>query len=65
MLMKLWIALCSYLMADRTDEDRGATVAEYALLVALIAVVVVGSITLFGSALSTFFGSLPTKLGFS
>lgn len=62
--MNLWIAICSYFLSDRPDEDTGATVAEYALLVALIAVVVVGAITAFGGALSGFFGGLPGDLGF-
>ncbi len=62
--MKLWIALTSYWMVDRSEEDQGATVAEYALLVALIAVVVAVAIGFFGTALSTFFSGLPAALGF-
>lgn len=61
--MTIFTTLLSYLLADRED-DRGATVAEYALLVALIAVAVVAAITLFGEALGDFFGSLPGRLGF-
>lgn len=45
------------------DDERGATATEYALLVALIAVVIVGGITIFGGALNTFFSGLSTKVG--
>ncbi|NVM94438.1 Flp family type IVb pilin [Arthrobacter wenxiniae] len=41
--------------------ETGATAVEYALLVGLIAVVLVAGITLFGPALSTFFGGLAAK----
>lgn len=34
-------------------DDHGATVVEYALLVALIALVVIGAVSLLGSASST------------
>lgn len=35
------------------SDDEGATMVEYALLVALIAVVVIGAISLLGTAAST------------
>lgn len=40
------------------DEDRGATMVEYALIVAAIALVVVVGAALFGDALYDFFESL-------
>lgn len=45
------------------DADRGATATEYALLVSLIALVIVGGVTLFGSQLDTFFSTIGSKLG--
>ncbi|ALV47345.1 hypothetical protein MB46_02355 [Arthrobacter alpinus] len=52
--------------ADRfRDGERGATATEYAMLVAGIAVVVAVAVGVFGTALSTFFGTLPTKLKFT
>ncbi|OMH34283.1 Flp family type IVb pilin [Tersicoccus sp. Bi-70] len=42
-------------------EETGATAVEYALLVGLIAVVLVAGLTLFGPALSDFFGGLAAK----
>jgi pilus assembly protein Flp/PilA len=40
-------------VARRFVHDEGATMVEYALLVALIAVVVIGAISLLGTAAST------------
>jgi len=39
-------------------EETGATAVEYALLVGLIAVVLVGGLMLFGPQLSTFFSNM-------
>jgi pilus assembly protein Flp/PilA len=52
-------------MQVRLDDakDRGATATEYAMLVAFIAIVVVGGVTIFGSALSTWFTGLGNKIG--
>lgn len=47
--------------SERTHEDRGATMVEYALIVSLIALVAVAGVSAFGGKLSTFFGALdPT-----
>jgi len=50
------------LLRDR--KDRGATAVEYGLMVALIAVVILGAVTLLGRQLSSLFtgvtGKLPT-----
>ncbi|OMH27713.1 hypothetical protein BKD30_03485 [Tersicoccus phoenicis] len=42
-------------------EETGATAVEYALLVGLIAVVLVGGVMAFGPALSTFFSGLADQ----
>jgi pilus assembly protein Flp/PilA len=44
-------------------QDRGATATEYGLLVAFIALAIVVGITLFGSALNSFFTDLATSVG--
>lgn len=45
--------------ADLAEKkDRGATATEYALLVALIALVIVAAVTFFGNALSDFFNGI-------
>jgi pilus assembly protein Flp/PilA len=40
------------------SEDRGAGILEYALLVALIALIALAGITIFGEDLDTFFTNL-------
>lgn len=60
--MKLVVAIQSYFTAPKSLDDRGATVVEYALLVALIALVVIGAITIFGEQLADFFGGLGDNL---
>ncbi len=46
----------------KTDTERGATLVEYALLVALIAVVCIAAVTLLGSAASTKFSSVADTI---
>lgn len=60
--MKLILAVHTFFMSPKPGNDRGATVVEYALLVALIALVVIGSITIFGEQLADFFGGLGSNL---
>ncbi len=43
-------------------EETGATAVEYALMVGLIAVVLIGGVTLFGGSLNTFFSGLFAKM---
>lgn len=44
------------------EHEHGATATEYALLVALIAIVLVLAVTAFGEALSTFFDDIATTV---
>ncbi|MFM7068958.1 MAG: Flp family type IVb pilin [Actinomycetes bacterium] len=52
----------TWLMAQ-TRTERGASLVEYALLVALIAVVCIGAVTFLGSSASTKFSGVGTSLG--
>lgn len=53
-LVTYWQRLCApYLRARFGDSERGATLVEYALLVALIAVVCIGVVTTLGNNAST------------
>ena len=45
----------------RNDEDRGATMVEYALIVTLIALAAITGITAFGGHLGNFFSGLVSK----
>ena len=55
--------LATYLRARFADDERGASLVEYALLVALIAVVVIGAVTLLGTTASDTFSDVSTSLG--
>jgi len=43
-------------------SDRGATAVEYGLMVALIAIVIIASVTLLGTKLSTLFNTVATTV---
>ena len=53
--------LATWLRA-RFDEERGASLVEYALLVALIAVVCIAAISLLGGAASQKFSTVANSL---
>lgn len=44
-------------------RHRAAVLSEYGLLVALIAVVAVAGVTIFGNTVASFFACLPFQLG--
>lgn len=44
------------------DRDRGATMVEYGLMVALIAVVCIGAVAVLGTNLNDKFDNVATKL---
>jgi pilus assembly protein Flp/PilA len=54
--------LAAWLRAHARD-DRGASLVEYALLVALIAIVCIAAITLLGGNASSKFSTVATSLG--
>ena len=47
----------------RIDDERGASLVEYALLVALIAVVCIAAVTALGDSASTKFSQVESGLG--
>lgn len=52
-----------YLITHDEKNDEGATATEYALLVALIAIVIAVAVGFFGSQLSTFFDKIGSTIG--
>ncbi|MCF6734421.1 Flp family type IVb pilin [Blastococcus sp. KM273129] len=44
-------------------EEKGATAVEYGLMVGLIAVVIIGAVTLLGTELNELFTTVKDKLG--
>ena len=51
----------AYLQTRLTRDDEGATAVEYGLLVSLIAIIVIGGVTLFGAKVDGVFRSVVTK----
>jgi len=54
--------LATYLRARFGDDERGASLVEYALLVALIAVVCIVAITFIGTSASSRFNDVGSSL---
>jgi pilus assembly protein Flp/PilA len=54
--------VAAYLRARADHDERGASLVEYALLVALIAVVCIAAVTLLGSNVSRKFSSVATSI---
>ena len=50
-------------MRARVEDERGASLVEYALLVALIAVVCIAAVTLLGKNASNKFSSVGSSIG--
>ena len=44
-------------------DESGASAVEYGLLVALIAVVIIGAVTALGTSLQTMFSGIATTIG--
>lgn len=58
-MLALWNQVTAYLK----DEDRGASMVEYALLVVLIAIIALVAISLVGQQVSTAFSTVAGSLG--
>jgi pilus assembly protein Flp/PilA len=54
--------LLNYLMTYLPQDEEGQGMAEYGLILALIAVVVIGALTLMGGNLETLFNDLAGDL---
>jgi pilus assembly protein Flp/PilA len=50
-------------LKGRATEEHGATAVEYALMVALIAVVIIAAVSLLGTNASTKFQTVATEIG--
>ena len=54
-MLRTWVSLQMLAAARLNRDDRGATAVEYGLMVALIAVVIIGAVGLIGTNLDTLF----------
>ena len=62
-MMTQWNTLASYVRARFGDTERGASLVEYALLVALIAVVCIAAVTLLGGNAADKFDEVGSSIG--
>jgi pilus assembly protein Flp/PilA len=61
-MITLWNTFATYVRARFGKDERGASLVEYALLVALIAVVCIVAITFVGRQASTKFSNVGSNL---
>jgi pilus assembly protein Flp/PilA len=63
-LIRYWQEHCApYLRARFGDSERGASLVEYALLVALIAVICIVAIAFLGKSASSKFSTVGSSVG--
>jgi pilus assembly protein Flp/PilA len=63
-LITYWERYCApFLRARFSNDERGASLVEYALLVALIAVVCIGAVSVLGSSASNKFSAVGSAVG--
>ena len=58
-----WIVLATWMRARFGDTERGASLVEYALLVALIALVSIGAVSLLGASARNKFNQVGASIG--
>jgi pilus assembly protein Flp/PilA len=61
-MLKFYVVMQNRLADLLSRDDRGATAVEYGLLVALIALVIIGVVTTLGTKLSSIFGNVSSSL---
>ncbi len=57
MFTKFYVKACTLV-----ESDEGATALEYGILVALIALIIVAGVGLFGTSLNTFFNNIAGRV---
>ena len=60
-MLQFLVTLQSF-VAARKDEDKGATAVEYGLMVALIAIIIIGGVTLLGGNLAALFNNIAGQI---
>ena len=61
-MLKSYVRVQTFLNGLLNRDDRGATAVEYGLLVALIALVIIGVVTLLGTSLKNVFGTVASSV---
>lgn len=60
-MLALYVTLQSFI-ADRKNDDKGATAVEYGLMVALIAAVIVVAVAALGTQINAAFNTVVTAI---
>jgi pilus assembly protein Flp/PilA len=59
----MFVSLQTFIAGRKAEiEERGATAVEYALMVGLIAVAIIGAVSLLGNKLKTTFNTISNTL---
>jgi pilus assembly protein Flp/PilA len=61
-MLKSFVHVTNFLADRLRRDDRGATAVEYGLMVALIAAVIIGAVTLLGTKLNTLFTNVANTI---
>ena len=62
-MLEMFVALQNWVSGRKAEiEERGATAVEYALMVGLIAVAIIGTVTLLGNKVKQTFNSIANTL---
>ena len=62
-MLKSCVRVQTFLSGLLNRDDRGATAVEYGLLVALIALVIIGAVLLLGGNLKNVFNTVASSVG--
>lgn len=60
---KFMVSLMTFWNDITGEKEKGAVATEYALLIFLIAVAIIGAVTLLGGQINTIFTNITTALG--
>ena len=58
----LYLSMLMHRTADRVRDEKGAALAEYVLLVALIAVICIAAVTLLGTGINNAFTAIEQAI---
>jgi pilus assembly protein Flp/PilA len=62
-MLEMFVSLQTFIAGRKAEiEERGATAVEYALMVGLIAVAIIGAVSLLGNKLKTTFNTISNTL---
>jgi len=61
-MLQFLVTLQSFVAGRMDRDEKGATAVEYGLMVGLIAVVILGSVTILGTQINRLFTSVGTAL---